>query len=256
MPLASKTSVIELLVRERLRNLDDRAPGLKTSSRICIAGHIISLAGLFPVLMLELSGVFRAGGLSNTGVAVLGILSIIAIGIAAIATIISAVFNRLSMYCALRMLADIEAAIAISRSRQARGGIGNFLDLVPFSILIPPGDLISVAPFLVLIRSNTDHLAQQQGVDFQKSELAFGIGATLQYAAFLLLVYACPFSGSSNVLTFGLGLAWHAITLIGVICVEWSSQTMHKEIAEFVIQVCRHQAPQSPSPLNDLNESI
>lgn len=225
-------------IREGIRNIDDMAFGLKIFGRLCVTAHAIGLAGMILFLTMELAdGAPRYINDEDLVTSILQVLGAVAVALTALATFVSVAFNRPIMFCALRMLTNLESAIATSRNRRLRRGTGDFLNLVPFSILIPPGDMLGIALLLILIRSNTDHLEKRQGEVFQQSAIVLGIGSALQCAAFLLIFLTWQFTFHSGAILLGIGIAWHVITLAGVICVERSLRAMHRELGESVNRI-------------------
>ena len=219
-------SIYDLDKRYGVRDVRTLTSTFLIFNRACILVHLLCLVGLCIVVANEVFNppIRSMGNMPST--------LEISIGFG---TMICLFMNRPAMYFVLRILMMIEAAISVSRTRQARGWKGFFLDMFSMSLLIPPGDLLAIVLLLLLIRANSDHLDERLSVIFHRSGLGLGIGASLQYAGFVM-VFAWPhFLPVSNAMSLiVLAMVAHLTLLLGVGSVEWSLRAMEKELSEIV----------------------
>ncbi len=224
----SETSAFDLEVRHGVAQLKSDEFGMTVVFYICIAGHVASLIGLSLILIAMLGGfaeLFEHGSLQ--------IIAITVAMLTGLGTIAAVLFNRPAMFCAIGRLTAIEAVLSGCRTRRVRGWKGLFFDLFPFSVLMPPGDLLAVVLLLLLIRCDTDHLEGRPAVVFQWSEVCLGFGSVIQYVGLAVLVTLPVLSefGLSDTGAIGIGIVWHLIMLIGVYTVSRSLQSMRREMS-------------------------
>ncbi|MFO1044762.1 MAG: hypothetical protein U0941_23565 [Planctomycetaceae bacterium] len=146
-------------------------------------------------------------------------------------------FNRPAMYFALETWTAIESAISRSRGGHTQGWAMRFMKFMPWSLFIPPGDLLAVFLLLLRIRANSDHLNLRQIGLFDRCELAFGSGAVVQYVGFVLLIAFVAIAGVGNeAVAFSMFISSHTLMLGGIFLVAWSSRTVCRELRDVVSQ--------------------
>ena len=223
-------STFQLRLRYGIRGIENFEMALAGLCSICIVGHAICLIGSSLVVVAMLTGLMNVIGPELWRFLGVGFVITMAFG-----TAMAVLFNRPTMYFALRMLAAVEATISGKRTRKARGWTGLFFDFFPFSVLVPPGDLLAVILLIMRTRSNTDHLEGRQATVFRWSELGIGVGSIMQYVAAVGTVGAMVIAGAvSTVVMIGIGIGLHAIMLVGVFSVVRSLHRMRLELVEFV----------------------
>ena len=153
-------------------------------------------------------------------------------------------FNRPAMYFALEAWTAIESAISRSRRGHTQGWAMRFMKLMPWSLFIPPGDLLAVFLLLLRIRANSDHLNLRQIDLFNRCELALGSGAVFQYVGFVLLIAYVAIAGVGNAaVAFSMFISSNTVMLGGILLVAWSSRTVCRELRDVVSQTHWDQDP-------------
>ncbi len=144
-------------------------------------------------------------------------------------------FNRPAMYFALETWTASESAICRSRGGHTQGWAVRFMKFMPWSLFIPPGDLLAVFLLLLRIRANSDHLNLRQIGLFNRCELAFGSGAIVQYVGFVLLIAYVATAGVGNEdVAFSMFIISNTVMLGGILLVAWSSRTICRELRDVV----------------------
>lgn len=224
------TSTFQLRLRYGLRGIENFEFALLGLSIVCLAGHATCVVAYGIVLFAIVAGPADLISMDVWRILEIGFNYLTVLG-----TVMALLFNRPAMYFALRMLAAIEATVSGKRTRHARGWTGLFFDLFPFSILVPPGDLLAVILLMMHLRANTDHLEGRPAAVFQWSELGIAVGSLMQYVAAVGTVAAMAIIGFLPLTgALGIGIGLHAILLIGVFLVSRSLYCMRLELVEFV----------------------
>lgn len=219
----------ELELRYGMRRIRSIQFGLAVFSTICCIGHTIAI-GLLILATLQVFAYSDQEFYLEAASIIVGIFAIL--------------LNRPAMYFALELWTAIEAAINQSRERQHRGWIRRFMNLMPLSIFIPPGDLLAVVLLLLRIRANTDHLKFRQIDIFKRCELAFGFGAVVQYIGFAFVIAFVLTAGVANTfIAYAIGFSCHVLMMCGLLSVVWSSKRIRGELLDVVCQTHWEQDP-------------
>lgn len=223
-------SEFQLRLRFGIRGIEACEFALTMLSRICMTGHVMFVIA-FP---LFITGIQVGPNTSLNLTLAQGIITSLLV-IMALGMFMAALLNRPAMYFALRMLSAVEASISGKRTRQARGWMGLFFDLFPFSILVPPGDLLAIILLIMHLRMNTDHLEGKQHETFQWCEWGLILGAILQYVAIVGAVGLFMLVPSRLLpVTTGLAITLHLICLAGVFLVVQSLRRMRLELTSLM----------------------